>query len=230
MMEELLAAAAVGASLGNAWVCALLALGTSIDSRRGGVAFIAGRFLGLMTLGGAIAGLGLVQDLNPVYFLVTFGALTIVLGVFVLLRVLTRHSMVKHGHPLIRLLHRGRHHGKGHGTVMADGGEIDFEADSRSKTAYILLLGVVRGATPCVKMMVLAPLLVSVDFGLAIGMVLVFAVASTIYPVIGFLSGNIIRQSKRHALYVRIGSALMMIVLGAYFMVSALVSSHTGGQ
>ena len=230
MIEELLAAAAVGASLGNAWVCALLALGTSIDSRRGGIAFIAGRFLGLMVLGAAIAGLGLVQDLNPVYFLVTFGVLTIALGVFVLLRILTRHSKVKHGRPLTRLLHGGRRRGEGHRAVMADGGEIDFEADSRSKTAYIFFLGIVRGATPCVKMMVLAPLLISVDFGLALGMVLVFAVASTIYPVIGFLSGNIIRQSKRHAFYVRVGSALMMIVLGVYFVVNALVNSHTGGQ
>jgi len=228
MIEELLAAAAVGGSLGNAWICALLSLGCSIDSKKGGAEFIAGRFLGLVLLGGAIAGLGLAQDLNPIYFLVTFGVLTVVLGAFVLIRVLTRHHMAKHGHPLLRLFHRGMHHGKGQRAVMADGGEIDFEGSSKSKIAYIFLLGVVRGATPCVKIMVLAPLLISVDFGLAIGMVLVFAAASTVYPIIGFLSGNIIRQSKRYALYVRVGAALMMIVLGAYFIVNAVVGTHGG--
>jgi cadmium resistance protein CadD (predicted permease) len=230
MIEELIVAAAVGVSLGNSWICALLSLSCSIDSRKGGVAFIAGRFLGLVLLGGAIAGLGLVQDLDPVYFLVTFGVLTVALGVFVLIRVLTRHSMVMHGHPLLRLLHRGRYQGRCERAVMADGGQIDFEADSKAKTAYVFLLGVVRGATPCVKIMVLAPLLISVDFGLAIGMVLIFAVASTIYPVIGFLSGNILRQSRKYALYMRVGAALLMIALGLYFVVNAFVSTHTGGQ
>lgn len=227
MIEELLAAAAVGGSLGNAWVCALLALGCSIDSRKGGIAFIAGRFLGIFLLGTAIAGLGLVQDLNPVYFLVAFGALTMALGVFVLLRVLTRHHIVKHGHPLIRLLHRG-HHGRRNRAVMADGGQIDFEADTKLKIAYIFMLGIARGATPCVKIMVMAPLLISVDFGLALGMILVFAAASTVYPVIGFLSGNILRQSKRHALYLRVGAAVLMIVLGVYFIINAFVGVHGG--
>ncbi len=230
MIEELLAAAAVGASLGNAWVCALLSLSCSIDSKRAGIAFVAGRFLGITLLGAAIAGLGLVGDLNPTYFLVIFGILTVALGVFVLLRVVTRHHWHKHGHPLFRFLHKRRHHGEHAREVMADGGEVDLEAESKMKVAYVFGLGVVRGATPCVKIVVLAPLLISVDFGLAMGMIFVFAAASTIYPVIGFLSGNILRQSKRYVVYMRVSAAILMIVLGVYFVVNAFLSTHGGGQ
>lgn len=229
MIEELLAAAAVGGSPGNAWACALLSLGCSIDSRRGGAAFIAGRFLGLLLLGSAIAGLGLAGGLDPTYFLAAFGVLTIALGGFVLLRVLTRHHRQTHGHPLIRLLHRGGRHRQEHGIALADGGDIDFEADSTSKVAYVFLLGAIRGATPCAKMMVLAPLLVSVDFSLAIGMVLVFAAASTVYPIIGFLSGGILRQTRRYALYLRVGAALLLIALGIYFVANAFATVHGGG-
>ena len=228
MIEELLAAAAVGASLGNAWICALVSLGCSIDSRKAGIAFVAGRFLGLMLLGAAIAAFGLVESLNPVYFLATFGVLTMTLGVFVLLQVLTRHYWRTHGHSLFRFLRTGRH-SRNADPTMADGGDVSLGTDSNAKAAYVFGLGVARGATPCVKIMVLAPLLISVDFGLAIGMVVVFAVASTIYPVIGFLSGNLLRRSKRHELYVRLGAALLMIVLGVYFIVNAFVGTH-GGQ
>lgn len=228
MIEELIAAAAIGSSLGNAWVCALVSLSCSVDSRKGGMAFIAGRFLGLLLLGAAIAGLGLVESINPTYFIVVFGAMTIAMGAFSLLRVLTRHHWLKHGRPMWRLLHRGMHHGQGQ-RAMADGGEIDLEADSKMKLSYVFVLGVVRGATPCVKTMVLAPLLLSTSFSMAIALVMVFAVASTIYPIIGFLSGNILRQSKRHAHYMKIGAAVLMIVIGVYFVVNAFATVHTGG-
>ena len=226
MIEELIAAAAVGSALGNAWVCALVSLSCSIDSKKGGIAFIGGRFLGLFILGAAIAGLGLVEDIDPTYFVLVFGIMTTAMGTFVLLRVLTRRHWLKHGAPMWRFLHRRMHHGQ---RAMADGGEIKFETDSPMKISYVFILGVVRGATPCVKTMVLAPLLLSVDFPMAIAMVMVFAVASTIYPVIGFLSGNIIRQSKRHAHYMKIGAALLMIVLGVYFILNAFTAVHGGG-
>ena len=228
MIEEILAAAAIGMSLGNAWVCALISLGVSVDSKKGGMAFIAGRFIGLMLLGGAIAGLGLVGSLNPTLFIVLFGVLTIGLGTLILLQVLTRRSWMKHGRPMLKPLHRRAHHGAHPSDALPDGGEVGLETDSKSKATYVFSLGIVRGATPCVKTMVLAPLLISVDFWSAMVLVLVFAVASTVYPVIGFLSGNILRQSRRYNFYVKVGSALMMIVIGAYFVVNAFTSTHGG--
>jgi len=226
VIEELLVAAAIGASLGNSWACALLSLACSVDSRKAGIAFIGGRYLGLILLGGAIAALGLAENLNPVYFLVTFGILTVALGVFVLARIVTRHYLLRHGRSLFRLLHRGRHH-PGGDVTMPDGGEIALRPDSSAKAAYVFGLGVLRGATPCVKIMVLAPLLISVDFGLALGMVLVFATASAIYPVIGFLSGNVLRRSKRHELYLRVGASVLMIALGIYFVANAFLVNHS---
>ncbi len=229
MIEEILVAAAIGLSLGNAWVCAMISVGVSVESRKGGIAFIAGRFIGLLLLGGAIAGFGVVGSLNPTFFLVVFGVLTIAMGTAILLQVLNRRTWMKHGRPLLRFLHGHQHHRHAKG-AMPDGGEPLARPESKSKVSYVFLLGIIRGATPCAKMAVLAPLLISVDFGLAMGMVLVFAVASTVYPVMGFLSGNILRQSRRFNFYVKVGSALMMIAIGAYIVVNAFVSTHGGGE
>ena len=222
MIEELIVSAVVGASLGNAWACALVSLSCSMESKKAGLAFISGRFIGLMLLGAAVAGLGLVELLRPTYLLVAFGVLTLALGAFVLVKTLNKRSMHMHGRPLIRLLHGRRHRAQCERSLMADGGEVRSTLESKPTAVYVFLLGVMRGATPCVKIMVLAPILISVDFGLAMLMVVVFALASTMYPVIGFLSGNILRQSKRYAFHVRVGAALIMVILGIYFVVNAL--------
>ncbi len=218
MIEAIIAAAAIGASLGNAWLCALVALGCSLDSKKSGLSFIAGRFIGLFVLGIAISALGFIDSLKAIYFLLIFGALTLAMGVFVLAQVLNRHYWHRHGYSPLMTLHRHRRSND----MATDGGEMNKDFDSTPKSIYVFTLGIIRGATPCAKMLVLAPLLISVDFGFALALVLVFALTSTIYPIIGFLSGNIIRQSRRHIIYIRVSAALLMIVLGLYFIINAL--------
>lgn len=224
MIEEILVAVAIGGGLGNSWICALLSLGCSIEGKRSGIAFVGGRFLGLLILGAAIAGLGLISSLKPTYFLVVFGAFSIVLGGYALYQTLRKPSHNhKHRKPL---LFRGRaQQAECKREVMANGGEPCEELDSPPKTASYFALGVFRGATPCLKVAILAPLLISVDFSLAMIMVLAYAAVSTVYPIIGMLSGNLLRQTRKYALYVRVGAAVLIIVLGAYFLINAL-----GGQ
>ncbi len=224
MIEEIVVAMAIGGGLGNSLICALLSLGCSIEGKRSGIAFVGGRFLGLLILGAAIAGLGLIANLKPTYFLIVFGAFSIVLGVYALHQTLRKPSHHhKHRRPL---LFRGRaQQAECKRDVMANGGEPCEELDSKPKTASYFTLGVFRGATPCLKVAILAPLLISVDFGLAMIMVLAYAAVSTVYPVIGMLSGNLLRQTRKYAIHVRVGAAVLIIVLGAYFLINAL-----GGQ
>jgi cytochrome c biogenesis protein CcdA len=223
MIEEIVIAMAIGGGLGNSWICALLSLGCSIESKRSGLAFVGGRFLGLLILGAAIAGLGLIANLKPTYFLIVFGVFSIALGGYALMQTL-RKSSGGHGHGNPLRFGGRRRQGECKKELMANGGGHE-EPDSARKTASYFTLGVFRGATPCLKVAILAPLLVSVDFGLAMLMVIAYAAVSTIYPIIGLLSGNLLRQTRRYTVYVRIGAALLIIVLGAYFLFNAL-----GGQ
>lgn len=209
---------AIGGGLGNSWICALLSLGCSIEGKKSGIAFVAGRFLGLVLLGAAIAGLGLITGLKPTYFLVAFGVLSIILGVIVLYQTLRTDATPDRRHSRFPLLGRLR---KRKDEVMANGGEPCGEFDSKPKTASFFILGVFRGATPCLKVMVLAPLLISVDFWVAVVMVLAFAAVSTVYPVIGLLSGNLIRQWRKYAPHIRVIAALIIILVGIYFIINA---------
>ncbi|MFQ5910488.1 MAG: hypothetical protein ACE5IJ_07180 [Thermoplasmata archaeon] len=218
MIGEIVAAMVIGGGLGNSWICALLSLGSSVEGRKSGTAFVAGRFLGLILLGAAIAGLGLLGNLNPTYFLVAFGALSIVLGGYVLYQALSGGTRPHQGRSKSLLPHGRRKHCE---EAMANGGEALGGTDSKHKTVSFFSLGVFRGATPCLEVAVLAPLLISVDFGLAMLMVLAYATVSTIYPIIGMLSGNLLRQSRRYALHVRVAAALLIIVLGFYLMANA---------
>ena len=224
MIEEIVVAMAIGGGLGNSWVCALLSLSCSIEGRRSGIAFVGGRFLGLMILGAAIAGLGLIANLKPTYFLIVFGAFSIVLGGYALHQTLRKPP---HGHKHRKpWLFRGRaQQAECKREVMANGGEPCEELDSPPKTASFFALGVVRGATPCLKVAILAPLLISVDFGLAMIMVLAYAAVSTVYPVIGLLSGNLLRQTRKYAVPVRVAAAVLIIALGIFFIINAF-----GGQ
>jgi hypothetical protein len=224
MIEEIVVAMAIGGGLGNSWICALLSLGCTIEGKRSGIAFVGGRFLGLMILGAAIAGLGLISNLKPTYFLIVFGPFSIVLGAYALHQTLRKSS---HDHKQRRpLFFRGRaQQAECKREVMANGGEPCEELDSPPKTASFFALGVFRGATPCLKVAILAPLLISVDFGLAMIMVLAYAAVSTVYPVIGLLSGNLLRQTRKYAVHMRVAAAVLIIALGIFFIINAF-----GGQ
>jgi len=222
VIGEVVAAMAIGGGLGNSWICALLSLGCSIEGKKSGIAFVGGRFLGLVILGAIIAGLGIIAGLKPTYFLIVFGVLSVILGAFVLYQTLRSGSHRRHGHPKI---FRGLGKRENDGEVMANGGETCGDLDSKPKTASFFVLGVFRGATPCLKVMVLAPLLISVDFGLAIIMVIAYAAVSTIYPIIGLLSGNLLRQWRKYSWHIRVVAALIIIIIGIYFIINAF-----GGQ
>jgi hypothetical protein len=227
----LIAAASVGLSFGSAWLCALVSFGVASEDKTRGIYFILGRIAGLVLLGMAIATFSFFADLPPLYFVVAFGLLSIVFGFIVIMQV-TGHwdrfkglfrskKVVKAEHAL----NPGKHHGEGDCKgPMGEGRKM-----RRFKNSYIFGLGIARGATPCLKIMVLVPLLVAVDIYLALAMILVYALASTIYPVIGFLSGNLLRSVEKHATYVKVAAALTLVAVGIYSIINVLTQSHPGG-
>jgi cytochrome c biogenesis protein CcdA len=224
----LIAAAGVGVSFGGAWLCALVSFGVTSEDKVRGMYFILGRIVGLVFLGLAIATFSFFADLPPLYFVVAFGVLSILFGVIVIAQVTGFSERFEGIWPWKRsrgMGNPGKHHGKKHfKKALKEGAKA-----RKFKNSYVFGLGVARGATPCLKILILVPLLVAVDIYLALAMILVYALTSTIYPVIGFLSGSILQSVEKHALYVKLGAALVLVAVGVYSIINVFTQSHTGG-
>lgn len=229
MIPELLAAAAVGISFANAWMCIGLSFGTRGESAAVGVRFIAGRVLGLVLLGVAISAVGMITEIPAIYFVAIFAAGSILFGVLMLVGILGGPGPLKR-----RLRHAlGLQRGDGTGCGGAEAVPEEGGAKDRKglKPAGAFLLGVMRGATPCVKLMVLAPLLIAVGPLWAVALSLVYAVASSAYPIIGFLLASSVSYLPRHERAVKVAGAAVMILIGAYMIVNeSLLHASPGGD
>jgi hypothetical protein len=241
MLLEIVVAAVIGISFGNAWTCIFMSFGTSSEERSVGRWFILGRFLGLMVLGSVISLLRFAaQDAMPVILLI-FGISTILFGLFELLKHLMKnkniigHSDARKGEYLsnhlvfsiltlfVVLPRKGRCKGKSHRPKT--GCRKHRVLENRSG----FILGVLRGATPCVKIVVLAPLLVAVGFPSSILLILVYASVSTIYPIIGYLSADILSKFERYQIVLKIMGAAILIAIGIYTILKVMMWStiHT---
>jgi putative Mn2+ efflux pump MntP len=100
----------------------------------------------------------------------------------------------------------------------------DVEKAKVSKSTFGFGLGVLRGVTPCFKIVVLAPLMVAVSVYSAIGMVLVFTAVSMVYPLIGFYSANTLHNLVRNRKMLMVVGGLIMVIIGAYYLYESMVS------
>ena len=101
---------------------------------------------------------------------------------------------------------------------------IDFEGK------YGFFLGVLRGATPCAKVIVLAPLLVAVGFPFSLLLILVYALTSTIYPIIGYLSAELLSKFEKYRYALKMLGALILITIGIYTIINVVMwdTIHAG--
>ena len=228
MLEELFAALLIGLSFSNAFVCIFLAFGIStVERRKTGVYFITGRFIGVIILGLTIASIGFIFDSFKIYFLIIFGILTIVFGGFVILRMYLRIKNQESNNKCTSCntsTFCNSSCNENSNCPSGSSGNCNNHSNclnkpainSKTTTRYSFLLGVFRGATPCLKIFILAPLLIIVDLWLAFFMILIFALASTIYPVIGFLSASLLGSLRRYEAHVQITGAIVLISIGVF--------------
>jgi hypothetical protein len=229
MIPEMLAAAAVGISFSNAWLC----MGLSFGTRGGGgpsvgVRFILGRFIGLLLIGVAISTVGAVTDIPPIYFVAVFGAGSVLFGALMLAGIFGGPGPLKRR--LRHALGLSRGDGCKDGGSAIDGARGDGRQAPALKPKGAFLLGVMRGATPCVKLMVLAPLLIAVGPLWAVALTIVYALASSAYPIIGFLAASTLSYLPRYERAARVAGASLMILIGVYMVLNelALYSSARG--
>ncbi len=199
-----------------------MGFGARSDSKLTGGYFILGRVIGLITLGMVIASIGFIFAGYTVYLLVIFGTLTIIFGLLVIFN--------KNINAKFRL----RPHFKLKPTATNGGTRIENKSckgnhkhnrhcrKANINNKYAFGLGIFRGATPCLKIIVLAPLLIVVEIQLAFLMMLAYIGTSTIYPVIGHLTANIVTKFDKYDMYIRVTGAAVLIVLGIYSLVKIL--------
>jgi cytochrome c biogenesis protein CcdA len=234
MLLELLAAASVGISFSNAWLCMGLSFGCRGESKKVGARFILGRFIGLCILGVAISLVGAILDIPPIYFVAIFGVASVLFGLLLLVGILggpgpfkkrLRHALGinRGGDCTVGKLARGEGACEGNTSVAVkdatnNGVKDANESGIRPNSAFVL--GILRGATPCVKMMVLAPLLIAVGPLWAVVLSLVYALTSTAYPLIGFLAASAVSQLPRYERALRVVGAFVLILVGIFVLVN----------
>jgi hypothetical protein len=241
VLLEIVTAAIIGISFGNAWTCIFMSFGTSAEERSVGRWFIVGRFMGLVALGSVISLLRFAaQDAIPAILLV-FGISTIAFGVYEIARHLmknrsssqssrktkkrypTNHMVFSLLSLFVVLPQKGKCSGNSHGRRGGCGKKRMVEKRSG------FILGVLRGATPCAKVIVLVPLLVAFGFPSSLLLILVYAGASTLYPIIGYLSADVLSNFKQHQFKLKILGAVILIIIGIYTISKVIMWStiHT---
>jgi len=223
VIPELLAAAAVGISFSNAWLCMGLSFGTRGDSAQVGGMFILGRFIGLVLIGVAISAVGAITEIPPIYFVAVFGAGSVLFGVLMLVGMFGGPGpfgrRIRHA---LGLQRKGGCEQSGEaGQKPAEGRNGPVSRGLKPGSAF--LLGILRGATPCVKLMVLAPLLIAVGPLWAAALSFVYALASSAYPAIGFLVASSISYIPKYERAVKVAGAFVMISVGLYMVVNELL-------
>jgi putative Mn2+ efflux pump MntP len=95
----------------------------------------------------------------------------------------------------------------------------------------IAALGMVRGATPCLKILLLVPLILTIPFSQSVILVGLFAASSSIYTIIGILAGSILGMSfsEKRMPQLRGAGALMIIGIGVYYLYKFWTFSCPGG-
>ena len=238
MLEEIAAAAFVGLSFSNAGVCIVLAAGCAAEHIDSGRYFIIGRSVGIVLIGLLIALLGVfITSSIVLFFVLLFGIISVLFGIILLVESYYDRTFgflesftTRHSKPGAECKNRGSGAGdgackKGEGRHMHDAAGVTPKYRRRRR---FLTLGLIRGATPCVKLMVIAPLLIVSPLPLAFAMILAFALASSIYPIIGFVGIGAFGGFERYRRQVKAAGAVAIIIIGIYLVANHVLSSPGG--
>ena len=101
-------------------------------------------------------------------------------------------------------------------------------SSSRFGARYGFALGLFRGATPCAKILLLAPLLIVVDLPVSLLLILVYATTSSVYPAIGFMSARLLSRIKGRTLLIRTAGAMVILAVGIFSILKFILYDGSG--
>ena len=243
MWHEVAAAALVGIALSDSLLCVFMGACFASADRRLGRGFIAGRTLGVLALCLAVGLLGSVLPVDGVALAVAFGASSLAVAAIIAANV-ARPSGIE-GCP-VRSGARG-------GRLAADGGSCEGDcaacgdgqhrhdacANVPRRLAFLarsdrplmagLALGAARGATPCLKVTLLVPLLLVSPPPTVVLMSIAYVAASSLYPAIGLLAGRRLGEVLLDGRALRIAAALGVALVGAWTLARLWSAACAGG-
>jgi hypothetical protein len=241
LWQEVAAAALVGLALSDAWLCLFMGASVAAADRRLGWGFLAGRTLGVTTLLVAIGLLGAGLLPSRGWLVAIFAASTI--GVATLLAVSAYRPSVLGGcaHHASLSCDGGEPDGtgcsqgcEGCSAASGEGREggchpvprwLADRLSGRSPLVVGVSIGAVRGAMPCLKVLIIVPLLVASPPSTVVAMALAFALTSSVYPLIGLVSGRTLATLADNGRRLRLAGALGVAAVGVATLVRFYQSS-----
>jgi len=249
--QEVAAAALVGAALSDSWLCLFMGSCFATADRRLGWGFLVGRTFGVLALLLAIGLTGAAILDHWAALVAVFGASSI--GVAAVLAWSAVRPSLLGGCPEPRVAEVG----PTGTTLAADGGcpgscegcdmvhgadrscddDVGCENVPRGMRGLMtserplmagLALGAVRGGTPCLKVLVLAPLLIVNPPGTVVLMAVAYVATSSLYPTIGFLAGRTLRDAVGSRRWLRLAGAAGVAAVGAFTLLKYWATACDG--
>lgn len=192
-MENIITAALIGLALSPSWLCGFFSFSMASIHRHAAANFIVGRIFGLCFLALLIGIIGSNIPISPKIMHVAFGVLSVIFGVWIVFleRASNAHAC----------------------------GLPNNNSNNPKMNKLGFGMGFSRGATPCVKVLPVILLFVGLDTINAAAIILIFALTSTIYPIIGFISANMFKDILSKRSEVKWLSAAVMIIIGIYYII-----------
>jgi hypothetical protein len=216
---------------------------------KAGIGFFLGRILGILVIGIILALFGFYFEIDTRSMLYIFGALTSAFGLFILifprfsskLRILRsceagacdecdKHDEDAAAHDCSSCPASGscpssspareRAGIREHGRSILSGTSNRFGSLG---VLGVFIMGVIRGATPCLKLILLLPLIISLPFLESLAITSTYALSSSLYPIMGISVAMIIGNfsPRRITKYLVKAGALSMVIIGIYFIYKA---------
>lgn len=246
----ILSAALIGFSFSNTFVCTAIAMSVSIGkSMAASISFLIGRVIGVIALGFILALFGFYIEIDTRLMLYLFGGLTIIFGLIILTipSLASKMGLLKNCE-IGSCSDCNEHEGKEYNCSDCSSsgncpGSSSSAQDKKRKATRIesfmnrfgkastFILGFVRGATPCIKILLLVPLIISLPLLESLAVTTTYALSSSLYTIMGISIAIIIGNfspDKFKKYLTRVG-AVSMIMIGVYFIHKAWTYSCEGG-
>ncbi len=235
MWQEVAVAAMVGLALSDAWLCLFMGASFATADRRMSWGFLVGRTLGVLGLLLVIGLLGASLLSSKGWLVAVFAASTIAVAAILALSTYRPGLMGGCGHETRVSCDGGEPDGTGCGQGCEGCGADDAATggvpcsnfpsglidrlSGRSPLLTGLSLGAVRGAMPCLKVLIITPLLVTSPPAMVVAMALAFALTSAVYPLIGLVSGRTLVNLAGNGRRLRLAGAAGVAAVGVVTLV-----------
>ena len=234
MWQEVAVAALVGLALSDAWLCLFMGASIAAVDRRLSWGFLVGRTLGVLALLMVIGILGTSLLPSKEWLVIFFAASTIAVAILLAWSAY-RPNLFGGCAPETGVAADG---GTPDGTAGCPGNcdscsghdaggasvckhmplGLVQRLSGKNPMASGVALGAFRGAMPCLKVLIITPLLIASPPTTVVLMALAFALTSAIYPLIGMMSGNAMATFVEKGRWLRLAGAIGVASVGIYTM------------